>query len=79
MNSLIDSMVDKACGYEEESNQSAPRTPEELAQDVAVHVKHYIRTMYPAMLQGVPRTAETSVRNMIIVQTKIALEENSKQ
>lgn len=37
----------------------------EVAEDVAVHVMHHIREMYPAALTAIPKTGTTSIRNCI--------------
>lgn len=60
---------------------SAPSTPPdeatsrdavtvEIAEQVAVHVMHHIREMYPAALGAIPKNGATSIRNCIITQVR---------
>lgn len=87
MERLIDAaMVCTHCGakgmtcdcWKPKQPQPDPRVREVIdsyARDVAGEVLAHIDTMYPALWQGVPKTARTSVRHCIVTRVQRVLQE----
>jgi len=61
--SPIEIMIDQATGYEEEDF-----TVEEKSEIIRNEIISHIDVMYPDMWKGVPKTARSSLKNLIVQQ-----------
>ena len=80
MTTPINQLIDKACGIGDDLGKAevigkaeVQHTHEELANKAAAEVINHIDTMYPAMWEGVPKSARTSVRNVVYHQVMMSL------
>lgn len=74
--SPIERAIDAACGVPPSvvpARRAATAAEKEAAKVVAEELISHIDQMYPAMWQGVPKTARTSVKNTVYNQTLAAL------